>query len=114
LNDSQPIGIATPTIVAFLRRATDGRVFSSPLTIDDAISAIDALLAHGNVTVLGPGDRHFALFTRILRASRATRDLIPDAHLAAIALEHGGTIATNDRDFDRFAGVTVDYPLATE
>ena len=113
LEDDEPIGLAMSTIVAFYRLTTDGRVFRTPLTLEQAAAAIDALLAHDRAIVLQPGERHLAIFRQLVLAARATRDLIPDAHLAALAVEHGGIVCTNDHDFDRFANVNVQYPLAT-
>jgi predicted nucleic acid-binding protein len=81
--------------------------------LEQAVAAIDSLLAYDHVIVLLPGERHLAICTQIVLAARATRDLIPDAHLAALAVEHGGVVCTNDRDFDRFTNVSVQYPLAT-
>ncbi len=111
LERAEQIGIAMSTIVAFYRLSTDHRIFSSPLTLEQAAGAIETLLAYDGVGVIYPTDRHLPIFNRLVLASRATRDLIPDAHLAALALEHGGIVHTNDHDFDRFEGVRVEYPL---
>ncbi len=100
------------TIVAFYRLATDHRVFRTPLTLEDTTEAIGALSAYDHASLLYAGDRNLSLFTKLVRETRATRDLIPDAHLAALALEHGGVVCTNDHDFDRFSDVRVSYPLA--
>jgi toxin-antitoxin system PIN domain toxin len=112
LEDDEPIGVAMSTIVGFYRLTTDGRVFRTPLTLEQAVAAIDSLLAYDHVIVLLPGERHLGIFTQLVLAARATRDLIPDAHLAALAVEHGGVVCTNDHDFDRFKNVGVRYPLA--
>ncbi len=111
LERSEQIGIAMSTIVAFYRLSTDHRIFRSPLTLEQAAEAIGALLAYDGVGIIHPTDRHLPILNRLVLASRATRDLIPDAHLAALALEHGGVIYTNDHDFDRFEEVRVEYPL---
>ncbi len=108
---AEQIGISISTIVAFYRLSTDHRIFRSPITLEQAGDAIDSLLSYDSVSVIYPGERHLPIFTRLVLASRATRDLIPDAHLAALALEHGGIIHTNDHDFDRFEEVRVEYPL---
>jgi predicted nucleic acid-binding protein len=81
--------------------------------LEQAAGAIDSLFAYDHVIVLLPGERHFAIFTQLVIAARATRDFIPDAHLAALVVEHGGVGCTNDHDFDRFTNVRVQYPLAT-
>ena len=101
------------TIVAFYRLTTNGRVFRTLLTLEQAVAVIDSLLAYDHVIVLLPGERHLPIFTQRVLATRATRDLIPDAHLAALAVEHGGVVCTNDHDFDRFTNLGVQYPFAT-
>ncbi|MGD1068200.1 MAG: TA system VapC family ribonuclease toxin [Vulcanimicrobiaceae bacterium] len=111
LEGADPVGLASSTIVTFVRLATDPRIYAEPLTIDDAIAAIDALATIDTVSLVIPGPRHYSILRDVLLASRATRNLVPDAALAALAIEHGATIATNDHDFDRFRAARVIYPL---
>jgi toxin-antitoxin system PIN domain toxin len=111
LEGHDPIGVAPSTIVTFVRLATNSRVFPTPLTTDLAVAAIDAFLDADTATIVLPGERHYAILRDVLLASRATGNLLPDAALAALAIEHHATIATNDHDFDRFRAVRVIYPL---
>jgi hypothetical protein len=84
---------------------------SRPLESSEACRVVDAWLAVPISTILLPTDRHGELLEKILVAGQARGPLISDAHLAALAMEHGATLVTNDRDFARFAGLRVEYPL---
>jgi predicted nucleic acid-binding protein len=73
---------------------------------------IRALIERTNVTVLQPTARHWPIFFELVRETRASGPLVSDAHLAALAIEHGATLYTNDRDFRRFPKLNVRFPLA--
>lgn len=77
-----------------------------------AIAAVDALAAQPTTLCVGAGDRHWPILRRLLADADARGNLVPDAHLASIAVEHGATVATRDRGFARFAGVPWFDPLA--
>ena len=111
LAGSAPIGLSWDTILAFLRVSTNPRIFIQPLHLDMAASLVSDWLAQPNVTIVGPTEKHWEIFARLLPHSRARSSLIMDAHLAALAIEHGATLCTNDRDFARFPGLKVDYPV---
>jgi len=100
------------TILAFVRIATDPRVYEHPRTAVEAIGIVDALLARPNVSIAGPGDRHWRTLANLADAGKARGPLLMDAHLAALAIEHGATLATTDRDFSRFPGLRSIDPLA--
>jgi toxin-antitoxin system PIN domain toxin len=102
------------TILAFLRIATTPRIFAEPLTLEAAVSVIDKWLAQPNVTILSPTPRHWPVFSELLPSNRARGSLIMDAHLAALAIEHGATLCTNDRDFARFPGLKLEFPLQAQ
>ena len=106
-----PIGLSWETILAFLRVSTNPRIFSDPLELDMAASLVSDWLKQPNVSTVGPTEQHWQIFSRLLPRSRARTSLIMDAHLAALAIEHGATLCTNDRDFARFPGLKVEYPL---
>lgn len=94
-----------PVWASFLRIATNRRIFAVPTPLASAFAFVDATIAqHGYVT-LAPGRRHLALVRQLCEEADATGDLVPDAVLAAVAVEHGATVATLDRDFGRFASV---------
>lgn len=90
---------------SFLRLATNRRIFPVPTPLADAFGFIEATNAQPGHLRLGPGRRHLALLRRLCEEADATGDLVPDAVLGAIAVEHGCKVATLDRDFTRFASV---------
>jgi toxin-antitoxin system PIN domain toxin len=98
---------AVPSSVwgSFLRLTTNRRIFPVPSTLEEAFAFVDAAQAHPRCRRLEPGERHLALVRRLCEESGATGDLVPDAVLAAVALEHGATVASLDRDFARFTSV---------
>lgn len=111
LAGSAPIGLSWDTILAFLRVSTTPRIFGEPLDVEMAASIVSDWLSRPNVTIIGPTERHWQIFSKLLPRSRVRGSLIMDAHLAALAIEHGATLCTNDRDFARFPGLRVEYPL---
>jgi toxin-antitoxin system PIN domain toxin len=111
LTGSVPVAFCWPTILAFLRIATNPRAVSRPLSIAQAVSIVDSWLAVPVATLVHPTDRHWPILGDLLAAGQASGPLVSNAHLAALAIEHGATLITNDRDFARFAGLKVEYPL---
>jgi toxin-antitoxin system PIN domain toxin len=111
LAQSQPVLLPWMVILAFLRISTSSRIWRNPLRIEEAIAAIDALLARVNVTIPQPGVQHWPILSEILKSYQCRDALVMDAHLGAIAIKYGATICTNDRDFSRFPDLKVFYPL---
>jgi toxin-antitoxin system PIN domain toxin len=99
------------TLWAFLRIATSPRVFDRPLSTPEAEAAISSWLAQPAAGILEPGERHWDILRGLVRDSQAVGPLAMDAVLAAIALEHGATVCTTDRDFTRFSGLKWTNPL---
>lgn len=89
-------------ILAFLRIATNPRAFVAPLAIDEARAIVSEWLGRPQVTVLSPGERHWAILDELVGATQARANLVTDAHVAALAIEHGATLCTTDRDFALF------------
>jgi predicted nucleic acid-binding protein len=83
-----------------------------PLAAHDAIEHVDRWLAQPFATLVGPGEKHWRILRSLLLASGAAGNLTSDAHVAALAIEHGASVASADNDFRRFAGVTHVNPLA--
>lgn len=81
-----------------------------PTPRPDAFAFVDAILGQPHHLPLGSGPRHVSLLRRLCEEAEATGDLIPDAVIGAIALEHGADVATLDRDFARFASVRTRRP----
>ena len=108
---AENIGLSWITILAFLRIATSRRYESSPITVEEASTIVDGWVGLPNVVLTSPTDRHWRILSDLLPKSQARGPLIMDAHLAALAIEHGATLCTNDRDFLRFPGLKVEFPL---
>lgn len=90
---------------SFLRLTTNRRIFSVPTPRAEAFAFIDAVTGQPHHLAVGPGPRHLGLLREICDQADASGDLIPDAVLAALAVEHHCDVATLDRDFARFASV---------
>ncbi len=89
----------------FLRVVTHPRVFNPPTPLGKALEFVDALRGQPNCLTVAPGERHWGIFTRLCRDADARGNLIPDAYLAALAIESGSELVTTDRDFSRFPGL---------
>jgi toxin-antitoxin system PIN domain toxin len=90
---------------SFLRLATNRRIFEVPTPRPDAFAFIDATCEQPTYLPTSPGPRHLALLRRLCDEADASGDLVPDAVIAAVALEHSAEIVTLDRDFARFGSV---------
>jgi uncharacterized protein len=112
---SEPIKLAWVTILAFLRIATNPRMRAQPFTSSEAIAVVEGWLNRPNVGILAPTDRHWAVLKDLIPKAQVRGALMMDAHLAALAIEHGAVLYTNDRDFSRFPGLQwVNPPAASQ
>jgi uncharacterized protein len=111
LSSHDPVCFAWATILAFLRLATNPRAFEYPLSIKEAIPIVSAWLEQPMVAILEPGERHWAILTGLLSQTQVRGPAVMDAHLAALAIEHGAVLCTSDRDFARFPRLRVLNPL---
>ena len=111
LNGTQQVGFAWVALLAFIRIGTNPRALGQPLSLEEATSIVSSLLERPNAILLHPGERHWALLRPLLIQAQARGDLVADAHLAALAIEHGATVCTMDRDFARFPGLRWRNPL---
>lgn len=112
LSGSALVRFAWVTVWAFLRIATNPRVFERPLTIDEALDVVSSWLAQPTAGTLEPGERHWEILHALTRQGQTSGPLVMDAALAAVAIEHGATLYTTDRDFARFPGLTWVNPIA--
>lgn len=112
LSDSEPVKFSWTTLLAFLRITTHSRIFPQPFSIEEASAIIDEWLDLPQVGILQPGRRHWSILRRILPEAQIRGPLVPDAHLAALAIEYGATLCSHDRDFSRFDGLSWQDPLA--
>jgi toxin-antitoxin system PIN domain toxin len=111
LTGAGTVAFSWQTILGFLRLATAPKLFARPLELDEAIGIVAVWLARDNVVIVDPAERHWRILSDLLPKSQVRGPLIMDAHLAALAIEHGATLCTNDRDFLRFPGLKVEFPL---
>lgn len=111
LNETGPVGIPWVTLAAFVRIGTNRRILEQPLTPDEACEQIREWSERGNVWMPAPGEQFGTLFTQLLGSSQASGNLVSDAYLGALALEHGLSVVSTDADFRRFANVKWFNPL---
>jgi len=107
----EAIGLSWITILGFLRISTSRRYESNPMSTEEAASVVTDWITLQNVVLVSPTEQHWDILSDLLPKSQARGSLIMDAHLAALAIEHGATLCTNDRDFLRFPGLKVEFPL---
>jgi toxin-antitoxin system PIN domain toxin len=107
-----PWALPWPCVYEFLRIVTHPRVFDPPTDLDVALEDIDSLLDAPSLVLLGEGPAHQGQMRQVVRQGRATGNLAHDAHIAALALEHGvRELWTTDRDFARFPGLRLRNPF---
>jgi hypothetical protein len=111
VNAERPYGLADIVLSGFLRVVTHPRVFRPPSPLEPAFAFVRALRGQPNCVLVAPGPRHFEIFASLCRAAGALGNLIPDACLAALAIESGSDWITTDRDFARFPGLSWRHPL---
>jgi toxin-antitoxin system PIN domain toxin len=114
LNDSGPVGLPWPAILGYLRIATNPRLFMPQISTADAWDQVKAWLACPLVWIPPPTDRHADIVGELLALPGMVGDLIADAHLAALAIEHGLTLCSSDGDFARFPRLRWLDPLASD
>jgi hypothetical protein len=111
LSGTETFAFAWVVLLGFLRLSTSPRVFDSPLQPEEALDLIDGWLAQPCATVVHPTDRHPSLLRELLGHRGAAGNLTTDAHLAALAIEHGAELCSSDADFSRFQGLAWVDPL---
>lgn len=89
---------------------THPKIFSKPSALSAAITFTDQLRDQPNCVSVEPGPRHWEIFRKLCVDSGVKGNLVPDAYLAALAIESGCEWVTTDRDFKRFAGLRLQYP----
>ena len=93
---------------------THRRVFDPPSPIDHALLFSEALKSRPNAVGVSPGPRHWDIFARLCSTAVVRGNLVPDAYLAALAIESGSDWITTDRDYSRFPGLRWRHPLEEE
>ena len=112
LNGFARVGLPWISLVAFLRLVTNPRVFENPEPIADAWQQVRAWLSSDTAWVPQPTERHVDILGKFLASPGVHGNLVPDAHLAALAVEHGLTLYSTDGDFGRFQGLRWTNPIA--
>jgi toxin-antitoxin system PIN domain toxin len=107
----EPLGVSDMVLSGFLRVVTHARVFQEPTPLSVAIDFAEELRGSPAHLALAAGDRHWEIFLDLCRTTGATGNLIPDAFLAALAIESNATFVTADRGFRRFPQLRVEHPL---
>jgi hypothetical protein len=105
MSGDDTVAFAWTVLLAFVRVSTSSRVFERPLPPAQAFDIVDAWLAQPCAVILNPGDRHAALVRELLQPLGTAANLVNDAHLSALAIEHGAELCSCDSDFSRFSGL---------
>ncbi len=111
INGGGRVGLPWPSLLGFLRLVTNPRVFARPEPLDRAWRTIGSWLENSSVWIPVPTERHRDALSPLLSAAAGRPNLVPDAHLAALAIEHGVTLCSADGDFARFPGLRWQNPL---
>lgn len=111
INSDSVYGISELVLSSFLRIVTHPRIFSDPTPLDKALAFTSDLRDQPNCVLIGPQERHWEIFTRLCKATNARGHMIPDAYLAALAIESGMEWITTDRGFARFPGLRWRHPV---
>lgn len=112
LSGSEDVGLSFVVALGFIRLASHPSVWTRPMSTTEAITIVRSWLARPQVRLLAPTDAYWATLDAVAADARAVGSLVMDAHLAALAKEHGATVVTTDRDFRRFAGIRSFDPSA--
>jgi hypothetical protein len=111
LNSGNRVGLPWPSLLAFVRLTSNPRVFATPLTVDEAWKQATSWLDCAGVWIPAPTTRHREVLSELFSGQPVRANLVPDAHLAALAIEHGLVLCSADGDFARFRGLRWLNPL---
>lgn len=113
LSGTETVAFDWSTLNGFLRMSTRAAIFQRPLPVGQAFDLVEDWLEQASVIVVAPSDRHAQVMRELLEPLGTAGNLVPDAHLAALAIEHGAILESCDHDFARFRGLRWADPLAT-
>jgi toxin-antitoxin system PIN domain toxin len=111
LSGTETVAFAWLALIGFVRITTNPKSVAIPWSAAQALDVVDRWLAQPAATVVHPTSRHAAVLRDLLVPLGAGGNLTSDAHLAALAIEHGATLCSHDNDFSRFAGLRWEDPL---
>ena len=110
LSGRETVGFAWLVLVGFLRLVTKPSIFARTLSVSDAVTLLEEWLAQPGAVIVEPTASHARVFTQLIGGVGTGGNLVNDAHLAALAIEHRGEVVSYDRDFGRFPGVSWRLP----
>jgi toxin-antitoxin system PIN domain toxin len=113
LSGTEEVGLAWTVLLGFVRLSTRAGIFAAPLSAKQALDLVESWLDQPVAFIAHPTERHYAVLRGLIEPLGTAGNLIGDAHLAALAIEHGGEICTADADFARFRGVRWVNPLTS-
>lgn len=105
-SSDEGVGLAWIALLGFIRLSTRKGIFSIPLRPDQALEIVRMWISAPHASILNPTERHGSVLASLLIAAGTAGNLTTDAHLAALAIEHGATLSSYDADFERFAGLS--------
>jgi len=113
LSGTDPVCLCWTVVSAFIRVSTNPRAFERPLSLEQALARVRSWLEQPCVRIVQPTERHWAVFQQMLTDGQAIANLVTDAHLAALAIEHGCELNSTDGDFARFPTLRWRNPLSS-
>lgn len=113
LSGESPVCLTWLIISSFIRICTNRRIFKNPITLDQTINRVQSWMDQPCIRLINPTESHWQIFQTLLSEGQANANLVPDAHLATIAIEHGCTLYSTDSDFSRFPRLKWKNPLRT-
>lgn len=112
LSGGETVALSWVVLLGFVRLTTNPSIVRAPLGADEALNFVDRWLAQPVTAVVAPGPRHAGILRDLLRHVGTAGNLVTDAHLAGLAIEHGAELCSADHDFGRFPGLRWVNPLA--
>lgn len=114
LSGTEPLGVSELVLSAFVRIVTNYRAFVDPTPPDVAVDFCEQVRAASATRLVTPGERHWEIFADLVRTTQARANVVPDAYLAALAIENGATFVSRDAGLRRFPGLRTLDPLAED
>jgi toxin-antitoxin system PIN domain toxin len=114
INGDPAYGFSELVLSGFLKVVTHPRVFNPPSRLDSAFAFAQTIRSQPNAVLISPGPRHWEIFKHLCEVAGVKGNLVPDAYLAALAIESGSEWISTDRDYSRFPGLKWRHPLITD
>ena len=112
LSQGEPVCLCWMVLSAYIRIGTNSRVFEHPISLEQALARVQSWLDQPCTRVVRPTEQHWTIFQQMLTGGQAVANLVTDARLATLAIEHGCTLASTDADFARFPKLKWNNPLS--